>query len=115
MSNCKLPHLAHLQNQERGTPVITANQSKATIKMLPTEAASHYEATSKYKAALQDEAASKECGAITLDLLLHAGVIIDEEGGGWKLAPDYHLRRIHLFGDAKTIENVAKIVRGMQS
>ena len=62
-----------------------------------------------------DEAASKECGAITLDLLLHAGVIIDEEGGGWKLAPDYNFRRIHLFGDAKTIENVAKIVRGMQS
>ena len=60
MSNCKLPHLAHIQNQERGTPVITANQSKATIKMLPAEAASHYEATSKYKAALHGEAASKD-------------------------------------------------------
>ena len=62
-----------------------------------------------------DEAVLKECAAITLDLLLHVGVVIEEDGGGWSLAPDYHLRRIYLFGDAKTIENVAKFVCDMQA
>ena len=35
-----------------------------------------------------DEAASKECGAITLDLLLRARVLIEGSDGSWNLAPD---------------------------
>ena len=61
-----------------------------------------------------DEAASKECGAITLDLLLRSGVLVQNEGGGWDLADDYKTRRIYLVGDAKTVENMTKFVRDMQ-
>ena len=61
-----------------------------------------------------DESASKECGAITLDLLFRAGVLENDDGGGWALADDWENRRIYLFGDAKTIENMTKFVRDMQ-
>ena len=62
-----------------------------------------------------DGAASKECGAITLDLLLWAGVLlIPNEEGSWSLADDWKTRHIYLFGDAKTIENMTKFVRDMQ-
>ena len=61
-----------------------------------------------------DEATSKECGAITLDLLLRAGVLVTNEDGSWSLADDWDQRRIYIFGDAKTIENMAKFVRDMQ-
>ena len=50
-----------------------------------------------------DEAVLEECGAITLDLLLRARVLIEGNGGGWSLAPKYHLRCIYLFGDVKTL------------
>ena len=53
-----------------------------------------------------DEAASRECGVITLDLLLRAGVLVEGEDGSWELAEDWEQRRIYLFGDAKTIENM---------
>ena len=43
------------------------------------------------------------------------GVLIEEDGGGWSLAPDYHICCIYLFGDAKTIKNMAKFVRDMQA
>ena len=33
-----------------------------------------------------DELASKECGAITLDLLLRAGILVKGEDSGWVLA-----------------------------
>ena len=61
-----------------------------------------------------DESASKECGVITLDLLLRAGVLIQSDDGSWELADDWDKRRIYIFGDAKTIENMAKFVRDMQ-
>ena len=61
-----------------------------------------------------DEAASKECGAITLDLLLRAGVLLHEYDGSWALAEDYMSRRIYVYGGAKTIENIAKFVRDVQ-
>ena len=61
-----------------------------------------------------DETASREHGAITLDLLLQAGVLIKYEDGGWSLAEDYKTRRIYISGDAKIIENMAKFVRDMQ-
>ena len=61
-----------------------------------------------------DEAASKECGAILLDLLLRAGVLLQDSDGTWSLAPDWETRRVYLFGDAKTVENVAKFARDMQ-
>ena len=60
-----------------------------------------------------DESASKECGAITLDLLLRAGVLVASSDGSWDLAPDWEERKIYLFGDAKTIENMTKFVRDM--
>ena len=61
-----------------------------------------------------DESASKECGAITLDLLLRAGILVEGEDSSWVLADDWKERKIYLFGDAKTIENMAKFVRDMQ-
>ncbi len=61
-----------------------------------------------------DEAASKECGAITLDLLLRAGVLVSTDKGSWELAENWESRRVYLYGDAKTIENVTKFVRDMQ-
>ena len=61
-----------------------------------------------------DEAASKECGAILLDLLLRAGVIIQTSTGEWQLATNWEERNVYVAGDAKTIENVAKFVREMQ-
>ena len=61
-----------------------------------------------------DEAASKECGAITLDLLLRAGVLVEAEDGSWTVADNYLTRRIYLYGDAKTVENMVKFVREMQ-
>ena len=62
-----------------------------------------------------DESASKECGAITLDLLLRAEVLVLGKDGDWVLADDWEQRRIYLFGDAKTIENITKFVRDMQN
>ena len=61
-----------------------------------------------------DEAASKECGSITLDLLLRSGILVETEDGGWSLADDWENRRVYLFGDAKTIENMSKFVKDMQ-
>jgi hypothetical protein len=61
-----------------------------------------------------DEAASKECGSITLDLLLRSGILEETEDGGWTLVNDWDTRRVYLFGDAKTIENMSKFVRDMQ-
>ena len=61
-----------------------------------------------------DESAAKECGAITLDLLLRAGVLEQEEDGSWILAEGWDKRRIYLYGDAKTVENISKFVRDMQ-
>ena len=62
-----------------------------------------------------DESASKECGAITLDLLLRAGVLMQDDNGSWSLANDYETRRVYIYGDGKTIENMAKFVRDMQA
>ena len=61
-----------------------------------------------------DESASKECGAIALDLLLRAGVLVENKSKGLDLADDYDTRRIYLYGDAKTLENMVKFVRDMQ-
>ena len=61
-----------------------------------------------------DEGASRECGAITLDLLHRAGVLLQDEDGSWSLAEDYKSRRVYVYGDAKTIENMAKFVHDMQ-
>ncbi len=61
-----------------------------------------------------DEAPSKECGAITLDLLLRAGVLEENDDGLWVLANDWDTRRIYLYGNAKTIENITKFVCDMQ-
>ncbi len=61
-----------------------------------------------------DEAASKECGSITLDLLLRYGILEETKEGGWTLADNWENRRVYLFGDAKTIKNMSKFVKDMQ-
>ena len=53
-----------------------------------------------------DESAGKECVAVTLDLLLHAGVLVEGDSSKWELSDNYLERRIHLVGDAKTVENM---------
>ena len=59
--------------------------------------------------------ASMECGGITFDLLLRAGVLKQDKEGSWVLAKGWNWRRVlYLFGDAKTIGNVAKFVWDMQ-
>ena len=40
--------------------------------------------------------------------------MIEDKNGGWSLAEDYKSRRIYVYGDAKTIKNMAKFVRDMQ-
>ena len=60
-----------------------------------------------------DKAALKECGAITLELFLRAGVLEEDEDGSWQLAEDYKSRRIYLVVDAKTVEKIVKFVRDM--
>ena len=61
-----------------------------------------------------DESASKECGAILLDLLLRCGVLVQTTIGEWVLADNWETRRVYFVGDAKTIENVTKFVRDTQ-
>ena len=70
-----------------------------------------------------DKAASKECAALGLDLSLKGGIMKmmkssdeseDKEGDGelvnmmWKLTRDYETKRIALYGDVKTCDNVDK-------
>ena len=61
-----------------------------------------------------NESASKECGTITLDLLLRAGVLGKQDDGRWGLTEDYALRRIYIVSDTKTVENMVEFVRDMQ-
>ena len=61
-----------------------------------------------------DKGVSRECSAITLDLLLRAGVLLQDEDESWSLADDYKSRRVCVYGDAKNIENMAKFFRDMQ-
>ena len=61
-----------------------------------------------------DESASKECGAVLLDLMLRAGVLHQTNDGEWKLDENWEHRKVYFFGDAKTIENVTKFVRDVQ-
>ena len=61
-----------------------------------------------------NESAGKECSAITLNLLLCAGVLVEGQSGKWELAEDYSKRQIYLVGNAKTVENIVKFVRDMQ-
>jgi hypothetical protein len=50
------------------------------------------------------KSAGKECGAITLDLLLRAGVLVEGDGGKWDLGENYSQQGIYLVGDVKTVE-----------
>ena len=52
-----------------------------------------------------DESASKECGAISLDILLRAGVLVEGDGGNWELAYNYNTSRIYIVDDAKTVKH----------
>ena len=47
-----------------------------------------------------NESGSKEWGAITLHLLLCAGVLIDDGDEKWELADNWETWRIYLFEDA---------------
>ena len=61
-----------------------------------------------------DNLASKEYGALTLDLLLRAGILVEEKDGTWTLAKDNNDRRIYLVGDANTVKNIVKFVQDIQ-
>ncbi len=39
---------------------------------------------------------------------------MEAKDGSWTLADDWANRRVYLFGDAKTIENMSKFVKDMQ-
>ena len=62
-----------------------------------------------------NEAAPKECRAITLDFLLRADILFKNNDGSWILADECKSCRVYLFGDAKTIKNMTKFVRDMQN
>ena len=40
---------------------------------------------------------------------------MESESGNWELADNYNTRRIYIVGDAKTVENMIKFVRDIQS
>ena len=49
------------------------------------------------------------------DLLLRAGVLLQDDDRTCLLADDYESRRVYIYGDGKRIENMAKFVRDMQA
>ena len=61
-----------------------------------------------------DESASKECGAISLDIALKLGIIVEQPDGSWALSDTWDECRPMIFGDAKTTENMSKFIRDMQ-
>ncbi|KAK1743298.1 hypothetical protein QTG54_005919 [Skeletonema marinoi] len=63
-------------------------------------------------AGMEEDSANK-CGSITLDQLYRVGVLEENADGTWKLADGWEKRRIYLFGDRKTIENMQKFSRDM--
>lgn len=52
-----------------------------------------------------------QCGAITLDQLYRVGLLDENEDGTWRLADGWEERKVMLYGDCKTIENIAKFSR----
>jgi hypothetical protein len=60
------------------------------------------------------ESALKECEAITLDLLLYDGILVEGENCSWELARAWETHWIYLYRDAKTITNITKFVRDRQ-
>lgn len=56
-----------------------------------------------------DEAASKEYGAITLDLLLCAGVLLQDDDGAWELADNYSERVVYLYVEIQPNRDIAEI------
>ena len=60
-----------------------------------------------------DEAASKECGALALDLLIKFRIMMKVKDGTYDIAPDFEAKRAYLFGDVKTVDNVDKFVSNL--
>ena len=54
-----------------------------------------------------NEADQKGTGSVLHDLLLKGGTVNKENIGLWTVALDYRLHRNYVFGDTKTLENVA--------
>ena len=52
--------------------------------------------------------------AITLDLLLHAGVLVERDSSKWVLSDNYLECRMHLVGDGNTVENMVVFFQDMQ-
>ena len=59
------------------------------------------------------EAASQECGGLTLDLLYKFGVLIKLEDGTFDLGPDWEEKRCYIIGDVKTADNIDKFIRDL--
>ena len=62
-----------------------------------------------------DEAASKECGALTLDMLLKFGILEQDGDGMWQLTENWEAKRAFLIGDVKTVDNVDKIAEDLSN
>ena len=62
-----------------------------------------------------DEAASKEYGALTLDMLLKFGILEQDGDRMWKLTGNWEAKRAFLIGDVKTVDNVDKIAEDLSS
>ena len=59
--------------------------------------------------------ASKECGALTLDMLLKFGILNQDGDGMWQLTGNWEAKRAFLIGDVKTVDNVDKIAEDLSS
>ena len=62
-----------------------------------------------------DEAASKECGALTLDMVLKFGILEQDGDGMWQLTDNWEAKRAFLIGDVKTVDNVDKIAEDLST
>ncbi len=62
-----------------------------------------------------EEETGNQCGAHQLDKLYRGGILIEKSDGTWELAEGYEKRRMYLFGDCKTIENLAKFSRDLSN
>ena len=60
-----------------------------------------------------DEAVSKECGTITLDLLLKFGIVHEVDDGSYALADDFKSKRCYMFGVVKTVDNIDKMANDL--
>ena len=62
-----------------------------------------------------DKAALKECGALTLDMLLKFGILEQDGDGMWQLTENWEAKRAFLVGAVKTVDNTNKIAEDLSN